>query len=58
MLWRGVIPVLTDERSTEQLERIVLERRIIPPGSVVVFVNVSPDLSRSDANFLNVQRLG
>jgi hypothetical protein len=53
-----VIPVLTDERSTEQLERIVLERRIIPPGSVVVFVNVSPDLSRSDANFLNVQRLG
>jgi pyruvate kinase len=58
MLWRGVIPVLTDERSTEQLERIVLERRIIPAGSVVVFVNVSPDLSRSDANFLNVQRLG
>jgi pyruvate kinase len=58
MLWRGVMPVLTDERNTGKLERIVLERRIIPAGSVVVFINVSPDLSRSDANFLNVQRLG
>lgn len=29
----------------------------LPSGSVVVFVSVSPDLSRSDANFLNLQRL-
>jgi hypothetical protein len=27
-------------------------------GTVVVFINVSPDLNRIDANFLNVQRIG
>ena len=29
----------------------------LSPGAVVVFINISPDLSRADANFLNVQRL-
>lgn len=57
-LWHGVVPVVTSERDPEQLERILLDRQIIRAGSVVVFVNVSPDLSRLDANFLNVQRIG
>ena len=57
-LWRGVVPVMTDERDPERLERILLDRRIMPAGSVVVFINVSPDLNRIDANFLNVQRIG
>jgi pyruvate kinase len=58
MLWRGVVPVMTEERSPERLEQILLDRHIMPAGSVVVFINVSPDLSRTDANFLNVQRIG
>ena len=33
-------------------------RRCLPAACVVVFVNVSADLSRPDGNFLNVQRLG
>jgi pyruvate kinase len=57
-LWRGVVPVVTDERHPEGLERIILDRHIMPPGSIVVFINVSPDLDRIDANFLNVQRIG
>ena len=57
-LWRGVVPVMTDERDPERLERILLDRHIMPAGSVVVFINVSPDLNRIDANFLNVQRIG
>jgi pyruvate kinase len=54
----GIEPILTEERDTERLERLILERRILPAGSVVVFVNVSLDVSRSDANFLNVQKIG
>ena len=57
-LWRGVVPVVTDERHPEGLERIILDRQILPAGSVVVFINVSPDLDSIDANFLNVQRIG
>ena len=57
-LWRGVVPVVTDERHPEGLERIILDRKILPAGSVVVFINVSSELDRIDANFLNVQRIG
>ena len=32
MLWRGVVPVVTDERSTEGLERIVLDRNPFWPN--------------------------
>ena len=49
---------MTDERDPERLERILLDRHILPAGSVVVFINVSPELDRIDANFLNVQRIG
>jgi pyruvate kinase len=57
-LWYGVAPVVTDERDPQRLERILLERRIMAAGTVVVFINVNPDLNRIDANFLNVQRIG
>jgi hypothetical protein len=30
----------------------------VPAGAVVVYVNVSPQLNRLDANFLNVQKIG
>ena len=57
-LMRGVVPVLTEERDPERLARVILDRHIMPAGSVVVFINVSPDLNRIDSNFLNVQKIG
>jgi pyruvate kinase len=57
-LFRGVVPVITGERDMERLERLILDRGIMPHGSVAVFISVSPELNRVDANFLNVQRIG
>jgi pyruvate kinase len=57
MVW-GVTPVVTPIRDNEALERILLEGQLIAPGATVVFINVSPDLDRADANFLNVQKIG
>ena len=57
ILW-GVTPVVTDVRETKDLERRLLDQRLIPAGSTVVYINVSPDLSRTDGNFLNVQKIG
>jgi hypothetical protein len=37
---------------------MLVERRILPRGAVVVFINVSPELARIDSNFLNVQKIG
>ena len=37
---------------------MLIERRLIAAGSVVVFISVSPDMTRTDANFLNVQKIG
>ena len=56
-LLRGVTPVITPERNIERLEPFILERRLLTPGAVAVFISVSPDLTRGDANFLNVQRV-
>jgi pyruvate kinase len=57
-LYWGVQPVVAAERDPDALEALLLERRLLPAGAVVVFVNVSPDLSREDANFLNLQKIG
>lgn len=57
-LYWGVQPVVSAERDPESLEALLLGRRILAPGSVVVFINVSPELKRPDANFLNVQKIG
>ena len=54
----GVTPLLTTERDVEKLETLVLERGMVKPGSVVVFISVQPDLTRADTNFLNVQQIG
>lgn len=54
----GVAPILTEERGIERLERLLIDRAILKPGAVVVFVNVNADVSRPDANFVNVQRIG
>ena len=57
-LFWGVTPVLTPERDVEKLEVLVLERGLVKPGAVVVFISVQPDLTRADTNFLNVQQIG
>ena len=57
-LFWGVTPILTPERDVEKLEALVLSRQLIAPGSVVVFISVQPDLTRTDTNFLNVQKIG
>jgi pyruvate kinase len=62
MLWWGVRPIVctfgTDVDGTrEAIERHLGDRRLLPAGAVVVFVSVNPDLTRTDANFLNLQRL-
>jgi hypothetical protein len=57
-LFWGVTPVVTSLRDTEALERYLIERQLVRRGSTVVFINVSADLDRTDANFLNVQRVG
>lgn len=53
----GIVPFITAERDIERLTRELLERRLVAPGSLVVFINVSPDQDRSDANFLQIYRL-
>ena len=56
-LFRGVRPMITEERDIERLERFIVDGGLIRTGSVAVFISVSPDLTRADANFLNVQRV-
>jgi pyruvate kinase len=58
----GIVPVCVDigENVTEAAELIgrqLVARGLEPSGTVVVFVNASPDLSRGDANYLKIQRL-
>jgi pyruvate kinase len=57
-LYRGITPVVTEERDVERLEAVMLQQHLIRPDAVVVFVNVSAELNRVDANFLNVQKIG
>ena len=51
---RTIVSDLQDLRAVEDSSQIA---KYFPRGAVVVFINVNPDLSRPDANFLNVQRL-
>jgi pyruvate kinase len=55
LLW-GVTPILTAAHQITEIEHLLGERRLIRSGSVVVFVNISAELDRADANFINVQR--
>jgi pyruvate kinase len=55
LLW-GVTPVLTASHDTIEIEQLLMERRLVRSGAVVVFVNISAELTRTDANFINVLR--
>jgi pyruvate kinase len=53
----GVVPVLSAELDPQRLARLMIDRQILPAGSVVVFINFNPELARADSNFLNVQKI-
>lgn len=57
-LMRGVTPVITAAREVRPVGSMLIEQGLVAAGAVVVFISVNPDLSRSDANYLNVQRIG
>jgi len=61
-LYWGVVPLCMpigdnlDEASTRTGAQLV-ERGLVAAGSTAVFVSISADLSRRDANYLKIQRL-
>ena len=59
----GVVPIVTTlgsdiDEARARVERLLLDRELLAPGSVVVFVNVSADIGADGANFLKLGRLG
>jgi pyruvate kinase len=62
MVNRGVVPFVTElgpemDATGLLVEHNLLARGVLTPGNLVVFVNVSADLTRTDANFLAIRRL-
>jgi pyruvate kinase len=56
LLW-GVVPLVTGVRDIEHLTQELLRRGVVTPGALVVFINVSTDQDRGDANFLHIRRV-
>lgn len=56
LLW-GVTPVVSSEQDPRNLASTLIATAGLSLNPVVVFINVSPDVKREDANFLNVQQL-
>lgn len=61
-LYWGVVPVCTDigenvDSAGMLIGRQLVARGLVPAGSAVVLISISPDLSRSDANYLKMQQL-
>jgi pyruvate kinase len=53
----GVVPLVSDAVDVHALEKPLRDEAGFAAGDVVVFINLSPDLARHDANFLTVQKL-
>jgi pyruvate kinase len=56
-LYWGVQPMVSDLQNLRALETPIRASGHLGAGAVAVFINITPDLTRQDANFLNVQRL-
>jgi pyruvate kinase len=56
-LYWGVFPIVSDLDDLRALETPIRASGLLGPRAVVVFINITPDLTRQDANFLNVQQL-
>jgi pyruvate kinase len=58
----GVVPLRAEigdnlDEASARVSRQVVERGLVAPGAAAVFVSISSDLTRSDANYLKIQRL-
>jgi pyruvate kinase len=53
----GVRPMVSDLNDLRALETPLRASGLLGPKAVVVFINITPDLTRDDSNFLNVQQL-
>lgn len=63
MLHRGLEPLPLDrgpwaDPAGTDIERQLLERGVLRNGDTIVFVSVNADLTRPDANFLRIRRIG
>jgi pyruvate kinase len=63
MLHRGVEPIavdaaLLDDSDGAAIERHLAERGMLRRGETIVFVSINADLTRHDANFLRIRRIG
>jgi len=61
-LYWGVLPVCTDigenvESAGPLIGRQLVARGLVQAGAAVVLVSIHPDLTRTDANYLKLQRL-
>jgi pyruvate kinase len=61
-LYWGVMPVCTEigenvDAAGALIGQELVTRGLVPAGSVVVLISISPDLTRNDANYLKIQRL-
>jgi len=61
-LFWGVVPLCMDIGDPVDLSGMVIGRQLVAHGLVgaaaaVVFININPDLTRPDANYLRIQRL-
>ncbi len=52
------IDVLTPALQIDALDQLFVSRGLLRSGAVVVFVNVSAELRRTDVNFVTVRRVG
>ena len=53
----GVAPVVAHGTTLSAFEAVLRGECGLAAGAIVVFISLSPDLTREDANFLNVQRI-
>ena len=61
-IYWGVVPLCTDigenvDAAGTLIGQQLVARDLVAAGAVIVFVNISADLTRSDANYLKIQRL-
>jgi pyruvate kinase len=56
-LYWGVQPMVSELQNLQALEGPIRVAGHLGPHAVVVFINITPDLTRQDSNFLNVQQL-
>jgi pyruvate kinase len=61
-LYWGITPLFMHvgeqrEIARTEIARALIDRQLAAAGTPVVFVNISPDLTRHDANYLRIQRL-